>query len=293
MNLALRNSALKFFYDASVLKLTLIGIIAYILTAFILAFVYFAIDGVEPVDKSHTLNLFDYLYFSFNTQTTAGYGTLLPVNMGKVVVVLHSMIGIAAPAILLGLLVTKLLLPSQSGLRVSRPVIFYPDNKYFKFRFFNNQSIPLEEVEFTVRFRNPVEPGSIIQDQHDIYLERTSAPILAYRNVWILNTLPSDPLKAKKPKSHGGAQVKTVLSPRHINKDSTIILQVKGTFYQSKHISTVIFDFKRVKCGEFEIIQKKPGDIANKNIDLYKRVTAEVCHECAFREHCQLQDRWS
>lgn len=141
MNLALRSRALKFFIGASVLKLTVVGIIAYILTAFILAFIYFAIDGIESADKSHTLNVFDYLYFSFNTQTTTGYGALLPVNMGKVVVVLHSIIGIAAPAILLGLLVTKFLLPSQSGLCTSQQVVFYPDKKYFKFRFFNTQSV--------------------------------------------------------------------------------------------------------------------------------------------------------
>ena len=249
MNLALRNRALKFFIGASVLKLMVVGIIAYILTAFILAFIYFAIDGIESTDKSHTLNVFDYLYFSFNAQTTTGYGALLPVNMGKVVVVLHSIIGIAAPAILLGLVVTKFLLPSQSGLRISRLVVFYPDEKHFRFRFFNTQSIPLEEVEFIVRFRTPSKPDSIILDQHDIYLGRTFAPLLTYKNVYLVDTIPPDPSKAKKLESHGGAQVKTVLSPWHINKDSTIILQVKGTFYQSRHISTVIFDFNQVRCG--------------------------------------------
>ena len=214
MNLALRSRALKFFIGASVLKLTVVGIIAYILTAFILAFIYYAIDGIESVDKSHTLNVFDYLYFSFNTQTTTGYGALLPVNMGKIVVILHSIIGIAAPAILLGLVVTKFLLPSQSGLRTSRQVVFYPDKKYFKFRFFNTQSIPLEEVEFIVRFRTPSKPNSIILDQHDIFLDRTFAPLLIYKNVFIVNTLPSDPSKANKLKSTDGAQVKTILSHR-------------------------------------------------------------------------------
>ena len=292
MNLALRNRALKFFIGASVLKLVVVGIIAYILTVVIFTFIYIAIDGIESADKSHTLNWFDYFYFSFNTQTTTGYGALLPVNMGKVVVVLHSMIGIAAPAILLGLVVTKFLLPSQSGLRISRLVVFYPDEKHFRFRFFNTQSIPLEEVEFIVRFRTPSKPDSIILDQHDIYLGRTFAPLLTYKNVYLVDTIPPDPSKAKKLESHGGAQVKTVLSPWHINKESTIILQVKGTFYQSRHISTFTFNFRQVRCGEFETIQEKPPEINDKNIDLCKRVAEEVCRKCAFRKHCQLQDRW-
>lgn len=293
MNLALRNRLLKFFVNASVLKLTFVGTVVYVVTALIFADIYFVVDGVKSVDGSHTTTVFDYLEFSFSTQTSTGYGNLLPVDLGKIVFMLHSIIGIAIPSVLTGLVVTKLLLPSQSGLRVSKYVVFYPDKKRFRFRLFNIEQIPLEEVSFFVRFRTPSVPDSIILDQYDVSLRRTFAPLLSHNNVWLVETTPADPRDVKEQETHDGAQVEAVLSPSRIDRHSTVLLQIRGIFYQSNHISTVEFDFTKIRCGQFEIIQDRPPEINRKNIDRYRRVAEEICSRCEFWNSCQLEDRWS
>ena len=292
MNLALRNRLLKFFVKASVLKLTFVGTVVYVVTALIFAAIYFVVDGVDSVDGSQTMTVFDYLDFSFTTQTTTGYGNLFPVELGKVVFMLHSIIGIAIPSVLTGLVVTKLLLPSQSGLRVSKYVVFYPDKKRFRFRLFNTQQIPLEEVRFFVRFRTPSAPDSIILDQYDVSLRRTFAPLLIHNNVYLVTTTPAGPKDAKGLETHDGAQVEAVLSPGHIDRHSTVLLQIRGIFYQSNYISTVDFDFTKIRCGQFEIIQDHPPEINHKNIDRYRRVAEEICSKCEFWNSCQLEDKW-
>ncbi len=288
----IKNRVLMFIVNKSILKLVLVGITVYVLTAVIFASLYFAIDGIEKSGESNALDMFDYLYFSFSAQTTSGYGGLSAVNLGKLLIIIQSIIGITAPSVILGTVVSKLLWPSKHGLRTSRLVVFYPDKNYFRFRFFNTQSIPLEEVYFKARFRTPIVPGSIILNQYDVVLDRTFAPLLTYNNVYLVNTTESASNDQSVEDSSDGAQVKVLLSPMHIKKDSTLLLQIKGTFYQSNLISTTDFKFSQIRCGQFVIIQESPPAINHKNVDLHERVLEVTCHKCKLRNDCELEDKW-
>lgn len=61
---------------------------------------------------SGTKSFFDYFYFSFVTLATIGYGDIVPVDIGKLIVIMESAVGLFLTAITIGLIMNYFSVPS-------------------------------------------------------------------------------------------------------------------------------------------------------------------------------------
>lgn len=285
-------SLVRFLVEASALKLIALGIAIYLVTAVVFAVFYAICQGVTPDDTAYRMQLYDYVYFAFVTQTTIGYGDFSPTGSGKIIFVFHSLFAIIFFTSLLGVVVAKVFLPSVSGLHVSKFLVFYPDIEHFRLYLFNKQSGPVEEVEFSLRLRSPSSPRSLILDQNDVMLTRTSAPRLSQHIVWLIDTKPHQGEQEPAKPSGSVVQRLVALTPADAISVNRLVFQVRGTYYYNRHITTVEFDSTRIRCGRFVIIQKKHGEINFDKVDQYERCREDLCRNCTFRETCAIDDRW-
>lgn len=292
MKLSVWGHFVKFLSNTSAGKLALLGLIVYVLIATSFGAVYFVSGGVRSEYFYAKPGFLDCIYFSFVTQTTITYGDYRPQGVGKLIFVFHTLVAIMFFSVLVGVIVAKVFLPSRTGIRVSKYVLFQPESKSFRFRFYNTQALALEDVTFSVRLRKPSELGSIILDQFDVELTRTSAPLLSSRIVWILDTKPPRGSRTREGDHYLGSQTQKLLSPADFDEHSQAVLQIRGTFYHSKHITTAPFGLSEIRCGEFKTIQHTPGKIEEGYVDEYERVQKVTCLQCHFRRDCKLCDKW-
>lgn len=98
----------------------------------------------------------DYLYFSFITSLTIGYGDLTPINdLAKLTVILHSTLYAVYSALMMSMLTTNLLCPKEAVV-FSKNIIYNPDSGQMLFRMINISSAPIinPEVRISVTEHN-------------------------------------------------------------------------------------------------------------------------------------------
>jgi hypothetical protein len=285
-------SLVRFLVGASALKLIALGTAIYLVTAVVFAIFYAICQGVTPDDTSYRMQLYDYVYFALVTQTTIGYGDFSPTGYGKIIFVFHSLFAIIFFTSFLGVVVAKVFLPSVSGLHVSKFVVFYPDIEHFRLYLFNKQRSPIEDVEFSLRLRSPSSPGSLILDQNDVMLTRTTTPRLSRHIVWLIDTKSHQGVQESVRPSGTVTQRLVALTPADAISMNRLVFQVRGTYYYNRHITTVEFDSTRIRCGRFVILQKKHGKIDFDRVDQYERCKEDFCQKCRFWDTCTIDDRW-
>lgn len=92
----------------------------------------------------------DYLYFSFITSLTIGYGDLTPItDMAKLTVILHSTLYAVYSALMMSMLTTNLLCPKETVI-FSQKIIYNPDSKQMLFRMINISSAPIINPEIRI-----------------------------------------------------------------------------------------------------------------------------------------------
>jgi inward rectifier potassium channel len=108
-----------------------------------------AIDTVSAVQK-----FWDSFFFSVQTMTTVGYGTMSPIsNAAKVLSSIESFIGLLGIALITGVLYGRFSRP-QTKIKYSKNVLIAPylDGKALMFKMANQRSSKLIEAEVTVVF---------------------------------------------------------------------------------------------------------------------------------------------
>lgn len=119
-------------------------LIIYIAVNFAFAVLYYLMDALN--DSS----FLDYLYFSFITSLTIGYGDLTPVNgLAKLTVILHSTIYAVYSALMMSMLTTNLLCPKEA-IVFSKNMIYNPDKQEMRFRMINISSAPIINPEIRI-----------------------------------------------------------------------------------------------------------------------------------------------
>ena len=122
----------------------------YILVNVIFAVFYYWMGAL------HDSCFLDYLYFSFITSLTIGYGDLTPVNdLAKLTVILHSTLYAVYSALMMSMLTTNLLCPNEAVV-FSKNIVYNPDAGQMLFRMINISSAPIinPEVRISVTEHN-------------------------------------------------------------------------------------------------------------------------------------------
>lgn len=122
----------------------------YILVNVIFAVFYYWMGAL------HDSCFLDYLYFSFITSLTIGYGDLTPVNdLAKLTVILHSTLYAVYSALMMSMLTTNLLCPKEAVV-FSKNIVYNPDSGQMLFRMINISSAPIinPEVRISVTEHN-------------------------------------------------------------------------------------------------------------------------------------------
>lgn len=91
------------------------SLVVYLIIGIVMAFLYDIVELIEPGSFTFTTlvtsyenhSFSDFLYFSFVTQATLGYGDMVPVGaLAKSVVIFHGMMGMLYPVVIIARLIT-------------------------------------------------------------------------------------------------------------------------------------------------------------------------------------------
>jgi len=109
----LRQRYLAWIRSLSLLRLLIYFVVLYLGLAAVFSLVYWAGGLLEGTESLHAL---DYVYFSFITQCTVGYGDITPVSFGRAVVILHTMLSLLMFAIGTGIAIVRVLTPEKNAI---------------------------------------------------------------------------------------------------------------------------------------------------------------------------------
>ena len=121
-----------------------IGFLGYVAITVIFALLYYLSNSIQGD------GWLDYMYFSFITSLTIGYGDFIPQNgIGQLLVIAHALLAFIYSALMTSFLVTKLLF-SKDAVVFSRDVIYCKDNQYMSIRIINTNTSPIINPEIRI-----------------------------------------------------------------------------------------------------------------------------------------------
>ncbi len=156
--------------------------------------------GVEHFSGIHTLvpaeQYYYFLYFSFQTFSTVGYGGIAPVgHLANIFATLDSLVGILFVAITTALFFARFSRP-QASFRISKKVLLSPyrnNSKALMFRVVNNRRHAMSEVSIRIasRFEKKTPQGTYQSVFAELKLERSEIMFFPY-NWTIVHEIDKD-----------------------------------------------------------------------------------------------------
>lgn len=143
-------------------------------------------DECNLKENKAQYEIFDYIYFSFITASTIGYGDYYPTAaLGKGVVVFQSVFCAIYVAIMMSIITSKLLWPTQNTVIFSQKILYNPEENVFQVRIINTNSMPIINPEIRMAMTQHGE-GDMIAGV--LELDHSEAePIYLGRHDFILN----------------------------------------------------------------------------------------------------------
>ena len=106
------------------------------------------IDEMNPSKVESRYKIVDYIYFSFITASTIGYGDNYPTAaFGKTLVVFQSVFCSVYIAVMMSIITSKLLWPTNNTITFSQKILYDPEKRIFQVRIINTNSMPIINPE--------------------------------------------------------------------------------------------------------------------------------------------------
>jgi Ion channel len=131
-------------------KLFLVFLTAYVVVAFVFAFFY---QILSLLKTSQTLNFSDYIYFSFITQATVGYGDMTPTKEGYFLVIIQIIFGIFFTAFATGAIFLKIITPDSRSVLFEEKLIFIRNENLFRTRLTTRLPLNTYKIEISATYR--------------------------------------------------------------------------------------------------------------------------------------------
>lgn len=142
-------------------------------------------EEITPEIKSQN-GIMDYIYFSFITASTIGYGDCYPTAIGgKILAITQSIFCAVYIAVMMSIITSKLLWPTKNTIIFSKKILYNPEKKYFQVRIINTNSMPIINPEIRMAMTQHGK-GDIIAGV--LELDNSNAkPIYLGRHDFVLN----------------------------------------------------------------------------------------------------------
>ncbi len=235
-------------------------------------------------------SFWDYLYFSFVTQSTVGYGDLQPVSWGRLVVVIQTTLALALFALGTGVIIFRMLTPQLGSLEFDRVLLFYPFEKRFKFRFVNRLPVELSMADLEVRLRHyrttvfherKVSRKTVRLLQPLITRISSMKPLLS-------STLPVVDCHDIESYDLGES---IVLEPSHLDEESSVTVTMVAHYFSGNIVVAKEWPFSEIYCGKFASTYDDPEQVRWLNWGRYQLTRRSVCDDCVFRQGCPLKSK--
>jgi Ion channel len=280
--------------NASTLKLAGSIVGSYFGSVVVFAVLYDLFELLQTNSKS----LSNTLYFSLITQSTVGYGDVLPqLGIARMVVGVQVLTGILWAAFLPALLLLRITRPNPDSVRFDKHLVFDPERGQFVVRIVNRSrfSLTAVSVRWFLRCELPKVTGrELTHRTHPIWARRdvpaesrypTIRPMIAYM-------FTSDRVEPEA-ESLPDSVVAVLLSPRHVGAKDRVIVEFSaatpyGTIDVSEH-----FDYDDIRCGVHASVNVTDDLQDWTKFDTFnlKWATSEYCARCPYGSVCKLKDR--
>ena len=150
---------------------------------FTAVYLFFGFENISGIDTNNDSVFFQVFFFSIQTFTTVGYGTLAPLGFStQAVAAIEAFVGFLSFSLATGLLYGRFSRP-QSKLKFADPFVFskYEDGYSFKFKLTNLRDVVLQEVEAKIiaMFNKKNNKGEIIRSFYMLPLTLPKIEIMA------------------------------------------------------------------------------------------------------------------
>lgn len=155
----------------SIITLLIAGVAAYLAIGLIFFSMYSYIECSAVMagancESWHSIDSVTLFSFSIITQSTLGYGNIVPGNIyGHIIVIAQIVTGVVFSAMYTGLLVVRILIPSPRSLISSDHIVFDPDTGHFSIRIMNILSLTMYDVGVKLLSLRLVESTGIFNRQ--------------------------------------------------------------------------------------------------------------------------------
>ncbi len=267
----------KFLSQISIFSYLLFVLTMYLLSILLCALMYCQGGYLHySADSTVVANFFDCLYFSVITQTTIGYGDILPISYGRVIASFQALYGTIYLAIFVGLYLLKYIW-TVDVVRVSKVIAFNPDERVFRVRIINLSAFDLHNISLGL-WENSDKAAENYLSNKPLDLLYKNILSIASMSHWRIKTLPME-----------GDFINELFA--RIRK---FYFQIDGKFIYSNYINTFKIDRNHIMCGNFADLKRAGQTIKDYkkynwgNFDVINPVKqrAEKCANCEFCKAC-------
>ena len=150
---------------------------------FTVIYLYFGSENIAGVSPENGPIFFQTFFFSIQTFTTVGYGTLAPIGIPtQVVAAIEAFVGFMSFSLATGLLYGRFSRP-RSKLKFADNFVFskYEDGYSFKFKLTNLRDVVLQDVEAKIitMFNKENKEGSMVRTYYEVPITLPKIDIMA------------------------------------------------------------------------------------------------------------------